>query len=80
MAEAILEVAGICKSYPPHKLRSRLQNIGKNLSGPQLRQWTDEIYPQYAEECGIAEAVAPLVRAGRASPNIVNKTLKKSSF
>jgi len=79
MADAILDVATLCKRTPPLKLRSQLQNASasKTLSAPQLRQWTNEIYPQYAQGCGIAEAIAPLVRSGRANQNVINSALSK---
>jgi hypothetical protein len=67
----ILNVSQTCKSYSPPKLRARILNAGKNLHPAHLRQWTDEIYPQYSESCGIAESLAPLVRSGRAGKNVV---------
>lgn len=77
MADKILDIASLCKEYPPIKMRGRIKNASTGLSGSQIRQWTHEIYPQYAEGCGIAEAVAPLVRSGRASPDVIDNASRK---
>jgi hypothetical protein len=77
MADKILDIASLCKAYPPMKMRGRIKNASTGLTGSQIKQWTDEIYPQYAEGCGIAEAVAPLVRSGRASSDVINSASRK---
>jgi hypothetical protein len=66
-----------CKGYSPPKLRARILNASKNLNPSHLRQWMDEIYPRYSKNCGIAEPLAPLVRTGRVTENIIHHAAEK---
>lgn len=73
----ILNMSQTCKGYSPPKLRARILNASKNLNPTHLRQWMDEIYPRYSKNCGIAEPLAPLVRAGRAAENIIHNAAER---
>jgi hypothetical protein len=74
----ILNMSQTCKGYSPPKLKARILNAGKNLHPVHLRQWMDEIYPRYSKNCGIAEPLAPLVRTGRVTENIIHHAAEKN--
>jgi len=73
----ILNMSQTCKGYSPPKLKAHILNAGKNLHPVHLRQWMDEIYPRYSKNCGIAEPLAPLVRTGRVTENIIHHAAEK---